>query len=155
MPPLWMSAALLGSERFATTRDGYGELVRWLWSFGKVDVVAVESTGCYAAGLVRSLSALAGGGVGGGHQPHPHTRRHLGMSDPIDAELAARAALAGKVSAIPKRTDGIVESIRQLRVAREGAVKARSAAMARLMAPIVTAPEPLREQLRGAQDDPR
>jgi hypothetical protein len=45
--------ALLGTEGFATTMDGYSELFGWLSSFGKVAVVAVESTGCYAAGLVR------------------------------------------------------------------------------------------------------
>ena len=81
------------------------------------------------------------------NQPHAHTRRRLGKSDPIDAELAARAALAGKARTIPKQTGGIVESIRQLRVARQGAVKARSAAMAQLKDLIITAPEPLHERL--------
>jgi transposase len=65
-------------------------------------------------------------------EPQPHTRRRLGKSDPLDAELAARAALAGRARAIPKKTDGIVESIRHLRVARQSAVKARSAALAQL-----------------------
>ncbi len=58
-----------------------------------------------------------------------------------------RAALAGEASAIPKQTDGIVESLRQLRVARQGAIKARTAAMAQLEDLIITAPEPLRERL--------
>ena len=113
--------ALLGSAGFATTSDGYGELFRWLSSFGKVELVAVESTGSYAAGLVRYLRSQAVR-VLEVNEPHPHTRRRLGKSDPLDAELAARAALSGKARAIPKQTDGIVESIRQLRVAR----KARS-----------------------------
>lgn len=81
------------------------------------------------------------------NEPHAHARRRVGKSDPIDAELAARAALAGKADAIPKRTDGIVESIRQLRVARQSAVKVRSAAMVQLRDLIVTAPDALREQL--------
>ncbi|MCA1698316.1 MAG: IS110 family transposase, partial [Actinobacteria bacterium] len=138
--------ALLGSERFRTTTRGYRELFDWLSKFGKVDLVAVESTGSYAAGLTRYLRSQ-GVRVLEVNQPHAHTRRRLGKSDPIDAELAARAGLAGKASAIPKRTDGIVESIRQLRVARQGAVKARTAAMAQLKDLIITAPEPLREQL--------
>jgi transposase len=138
--------ALLGSRGFATTRDGCGELFRWLSSFGKLAVVAVESTGCYAAGLVRYLRSR-GVRVLEVNEPHAHARRRVGKSDPIDAELAARVALAGKANAIPKRTDGIVESIRQLRVARQSAVKARSAAMVQLRDLIVTAPEPLREQL--------
>jgi transposase len=81
------------------------------------------------------------------NEPHAHARRRVGKSDPIDAELAARVALAGQANAIPKRTDGIVESIRQLRVARQSAVKARSAAMVQLRDLIVTAPDPLRAQL--------
>jgi transposase len=142
--------ALLGSEAFATTRDGYGELFRWLSSFGKLAVVAVESTGCYAAGLVRYLRSQGVRALEV-NEPHAHARRRVGKSDPIDAELAARAALAGKADAIPKRTDGIVESIRQLRVARQSAVKARSAAMVQLRDLIVTAPEALREQLSEPQ----
>jgi transposase len=138
--------ALLGSAGFATTTDGYGELFRWLSSFGKVELVAIESTGSYAAGLVRYLRSQAVR-VLEVNEPHPHTRRRLGKSDPVDAELAARAALSGKAGAIPKQTDGIVESIRQLRVARQGAVKARSAALAQLRDLLVTAPEPLRQQL--------
>jgi transposase len=140
--------ALLGSEGFATTTDGYGELFDWLGGFGKVDVVAVESTGSYAAGLVRYLRSRAVR-VLEVNRPHAHARRRRGKSDPIDAEMAARLALAGEASAIPKQTDGIVESIRQLRVARQGAVKARSAAMAQLKDLIVTAPDQQREQLSG------
>jgi transposase len=137
---------LLGTEGFATTMDGYGELFGWLSSFGKLAVVAVESTGCYAAGLVRYLRSR-GVPVLEVNEPHAHARRRLGKSDPIDAEQAARVALSGKAEAIPKRTDGIVESIRQLRLARQSAVKARSAAMVQLRDLIVTAPQPLREQL--------
>jgi transposase len=55
--------------------------------------------------------------------------------------------LAGKATTIPKQTDGIVESIRLLRVTRGGAVKARSAAMVSLSQLIITAPQQLREQL--------
>ena len=138
--------ALLGSAGFPTTMDGYRELLDWLSSFGKLDVVAVESTGSYAAELVRYLRSQAVR-VLEVNEPHPHTRRRLGKSDPLDAELAARAVLSGKARAIPKQTDGIVESIRQLRVARQSAVKARSAALAQLKDLLVTAPEPLREQL--------
>jgi transposase len=48
---------------------------------------------------------------------------------------------------IAKDTSGIVESIRQLRVARKGAVKARSAAQNALTGVIVSAPDELRHQL--------
>ncbi len=138
--------ALLGTASFATTTRGYGELLDWLAGFGAVDAVAVESTGAYAAGLTRHLRQCDIRVVEV-NQPHAHTRRRRGKSDPLDAEMAARLVLAGQATATPKRTDGIVESIRLLRVARHSAVKARSAAMVQLSELIVTAPQELREQL--------
>jgi hypothetical protein len=85
------------------------------------------------------------------NQPHPHARQRLGKSDPIDAELAARAALSGQATAIPKQTSGIVEAIRQLHVARSGALKARTAALQQLDDLLITAPEQLRAELRSAR----
>ncbi len=81
------------------------------------------------------------------NRPHAHARRRRGKSDPIDAEMAARQALAGDATAVPKITTGIVESIRQLRITRDSAVKARSAALCQLTDLIVTAPHELRNQL--------
>jgi transposase len=138
--------ALLGTESFATTFAGYAALLDWLRGFGRVDVVAIESTGAYAAGLVRYLREHDVG-VLEVNQPHAHTRRRRGKSDPIDAEMAARLALAGTTTTVPKQTDGIVESIRLTRVTRASAVKARSAAMVQLHELIITAPQQLREQL--------
>jgi len=50
---------------------------------------------------------------------------------------------------VPKDTTGVVESIRQLKVARSGAIKARSAALVSLGALIITAPASLCEQLNA------
>jgi transposase len=137
---------LLGDAAFATSVEGYGELLAWLESFGQIGRVGVESTGSYAAGLARFLAAR-GVAVVEVNQPHAHTRRRRGKSDPLDAEAAARKALAGEATAIPKQTGGIVESIRQLRVAREGAVKANTAALNQLYELVITAPDELRQQL--------
>src|SRR4030095_15631528 len=49
----------------------------------------------------------------------------------------------------PKTRDGIVEAIRVLRVARRGAVKARTAALNALTQTVICAPEPLRARLAG------
>ena len=65
--------------------------------------------------------------------------------------MAARLALSGKATTIPKQTDGIVESIRLLRAARHSAVKSRSAAIVQLGALIITAPQELRDQLASAK----
>jgi transposase len=142
--------ALLGTECFPTTTPGYGRLLDWLCAFGEVDVVAVESTGSYAAALVRYLRER-GVRVLEVNQPHAHTRRRRGKSDPIDAELAARLALAGKATTVPKQTDGIVESIRLLRAARQSAVKSRSAAMVQLGGLIVSATQLELRRLRAVR----
>jgi transposase len=80
-------------------------------------------------------------------RPNRRLRRQRGKSDPIDAEAAARAVLAGTATVPPKDRRGIVESIRALRAARSGAVKARGAALNGLKAMIVSAPVELRAAL--------
>jgi transposase len=127
------------SRSFPADAAGYRELLTWVRRFGPIAALGVESTGSYAAGLVRHMRAQ-GLEVLEVNQPHPHTRRRRGKSDPIDAEMAARDVLAASRVVIAKDTTGIVESIRQLRVARDGAVKARSAALNALVGLIVTAP---------------
>jgi transposase len=66
----------------------------------------------------------------------------------VDAEAAARAVLAGDATVIPKAGTGPVEALRQLRVARAGAMKARTAAANQLHSLIDTAPDRVRAQLR-------
>ena len=74
-------------------------------------------------------------------------RRQHGKSDPIDAEAAARAVLAGTATVVPKLGTGPIESLRALRVARQGAIKACTAATNSLKALVVTAPGSLRNEL--------
>ena len=138
---------LLGTRTFPADGGGYRTLTEWVRRFGAIAAIGVESTGSYAAGLVRHLRA-EGLEVLEVNQPHAHTRRRRGKSDPIDAEMAARHVLAASSIVIAKDTTGVVESIRQLRVARDGAVKARSAALNALTGLIVSAPEELRQQLQ-------
>ena len=138
----------LGELKVPTTKKGYGELPRWTEGFGLVACVGVEGTGSYGAGLARHLKA-AGIAVVEVERPkrHHHLRRN-GKSDPIDAEGAARAVLAGEATGVPKSGDGKVEMIRTLRAARRSAVKARVQAANLLQAMLVTAPEQLRHRLR-------
>src|SRR5271166_3526913 len=145
--------ALLATKAFPTTTPGYRALLDWLCAFGEVDVVAVESTGSYAAALVRYLREH-GVRILEVNQPHPHTRRRRGKSDPIDAEMAARLALSGKATTVPKQTDGIVESIRLLRAARHSAVKSRSAAIVSARRPDNHRPAGAPRPARRLQDDP-
>ena len=80
------------------------------------------------------------------------TRRAAGKSDTIDAEVAARSLLAGQSTAIPKTADGAVEMIRQLKITRDTAMKARTTAMNTLKQIIVQAPPVLREALHDLTD---
>jgi transposase len=137
----------LGHAAFPTTPDGYAQLHDWLGQHGELLLVGVEGTGMYGAGLTRVLQA-AGVSVVEVDRPDRKARRFQGKSDPIDAYAAARAALSGRASGTPKTRTGTVEMIRQLRVARAGAVKAKTIAWNELKALIKTAPEPLRQQLR-------
>lgn len=140
---------LLGTQEFAASAAGYGRLLRWAATFGQVQAAGVEGAGAYGAGLARHL---ADQGVSVLEVPRPdrRLRRNRGKSDPLDAEAAARAVLAGTATAAPKQADGPVEAIRALRVAKLGAIKAKTAATNTLRSTIITAPEPLRAQLPAA-----
>lgn len=81
--------------------------------------------------------------------PHAHIRSRVGKDDAVDAEAAARKALSGEASTMPKDTTGAVEAIRTLKVARDSAVKARSSALVQLRDLLVTAPSELRESLKS------
>jgi transposase len=139
---------LLGDREFPADSGGYRQLLGWLRRQGNLDTVGVEGTGSYGAGLTRFLLDR-GINVVEVDRPDRRTRRQRGKSDPIDAEAAARAVLAGTATAPAKRRDGIVESIRALRAARSGAIKARTAAINQLKGLLVTAPASLREALEG------
>jgi transposase len=106
----------------------------------------VEGTGTYGAGLTRFVRAY-GLQVVEVNRPDRSTRRRHGKSDPIDAQAAARATLAGVAATTPKTREGQVEMIRVLRVARRGALKARVAAAEQLHGVLYSAPEELRQPL--------
>lgn len=137
----------VADREFPTTPAGYRALARWLGAHGQLERVGVEGTGAYGAALARHLHA-DGVTVVEVDRPDRKARRAKGKSDPLDAYAAARAALSGAASGIPKQRDGQVEAIRALRVTRRGAVKARTQAMNQLRALLLTGPAELREQLR-------
>ena len=139
---------LLGGREFAATGAGHAALLDWAAGYGLIDRVGIESTGSYGAGLTRHLLA-AGIDVIEVNRPDKSTRARDGKSDPIDAEAAARAVLAGRATARPKITTGVVESIRMLLITRESAVKARTAAYSQLRDVITTAPSELHDTLIG------
>jgi transposase len=139
---------MLGHAQFPASTEGYRSLLAWLRRHGEPGQVGVEGTGSYGAGLARYLTA-AGVTVIEVDRPDRRGRRRRGKSDPLDAEAAARAVLAGTAAGIPKTRTGPVEAIRALQVTRRGAVKARTAAVNALHQLIITAPDPVRAELAG------
>lgn len=79
--------------------------------------------------------------------PHAHTKARVGKDDVIDAEAVARKVLAGVATAIPKRTDAVIESIRFMVFAWDSAVKARTVAIVQVQNILITAPAQMRERI--------
>ena len=120
----------------------------WAQELGRVDRFGIEGTGSYGAGLTSYLRRC-GHRVVEVNRGDRRSRRSNGKSDAIDAEAAARSVLAGTSTAVPKTADGLVEMIRQVKVARDTARKGRTSAIITVGAMIVNAPAELRESLDG------
>ena len=133
----------LGCLSVPTTEAGHAQLVAWARGLGAIDRIG---TGSFGAGLSRFLTS-AGLTVLEVDRPQRRNPR-AGKSDPLDAERAARAVLAGEVRVLPKGGDGAVESLRLLSTARRGAINARTQAANQLHGLVVTAPDALKAHLR-------
>jgi transposase len=141
----------LASCSAAADRGGYAELLAWGQRLGTIVAFGIEGTGSYGVGLASFVRRQGLRVVEVSHCDRRKRRTH-GKSDTIDAETAARSVLAGIATAIPKAADGAAEMVRQIKVARDTAVKARSAAIITLKTLIVNAPDVLREALQPLTD---
>lgn len=138
---------VLGTRSFTTTRQGYRQMLAWMRTFGELRRIGIESTGSYGAGLLRYMQA-AHIEVMEVTAPDRHDRRKRGKNDDLDAQNAAHAAFAGDRTVTPRSRDGMVESLRVLRVCRKTAVNARRIALQMIQTTIIAAPDGLRDQLR-------
>ena len=141
----------LRDQAFVADSGGYQALITWAETHGRIDAFGIEGTGSYGASLARAVRR-AGHRVVEVNRGDRRTRRAAGKSDTIDAEVAVRSVLAGQSTAIPKTADGAVEMMRQLKITRDTAVKARTTAMNTLKQIIVHAPPELREALHDLTD---
>jgi transposase len=106
---------------------------------------AIEGTGSFGAGLTRFL-------VGPDEwvlevSRLRRERRSGGKTDALDAVRAARSVLAERRPSTP-RAGGERQALQALVAAREGAVNAKRAGLCQLRDLLITAPEPLRSELR-------
>ncbi len=141
------TGGVLARATVAADPDGYAELSALAERHSGLRAWAVEGTGGYGAGLARHLEQ-AGELVVELDRPKRPARRAGAKSDPIDAERAARDALARTRLAQPKT--GPERAALQMRLtARRAAIEAATAAQRQLLALVIAAPEVVRARFRG------
>jgi len=140
------SGAVTFEANVTAASDGYLDALRLAQrhAAGK-RAFAIEGAGSFGAGLARFL-------VDHDEQVFEVGRirrepRSGGKTDALDAVRAARSLLTQKRPAKP-RSNGEREALRALIAAREGAVNAKQAGLCQLRDLLITAPEPLRSELR-------
>jgi transposase len=141
------TGAVVAQMVVAARARGYAAALRFADRHaGGARVWAVEGAGHYGAGLSRSLTEQGETVLEVGRQTRGE-RRLRGKDDTLDAIRAARSGLAAETLALP-RAGAHQEALRVLLLARRSAVDVRRVALVQLRSVIVTAPEPLREELR-------
>ena len=134
-------------ELFTADESGFEAFVVWLGSHGEIQMVGVEGNGSWGVGLCRFLHD---------HEivvveldrPNRQNRRKVGKPDSADALSAARAALSGSATVIPKTRSGPVEQIRILLVARRSARSQRIETLNQLRHLVFTGPEGVRSRFK-------
>ena len=129
----------LGENHVPASTRGNEQLERWSRSLGAIHAFGIEGTGSYGAGVARFMVSQDYTEIEV-NRPDRSARYRKGKSDPTDAELAARAVLAGVADATPKSGEGEVEMVRMFKSARDSPDKARTQAANQMVALVVTAP---------------
>jgi transposase len=142
-----LNGALLATITVTADADGYTQLLAWAEQHGGLRAWAVEGAGGYGAGLTRHLTQTEELVVELDRPARP-ARRGGRKSDVIDAERAARDAMARTQLAAPK-TGPQRAALAALLAARRSAVDAATTGMRQLRALVITAPEPVRARFRG------
>ena len=142
------SGAVVAQRSIQASGRGYAAALRFAADTANgARVWAIEGTGSYGAGLARYLAGRGETVLEISRTPRAE-RRLRGKDDSLDAIRTARAALASETLALP-RSGQRREALRLLLVARRSAVDVRREALGQLRGVIVTAPDKLREELRG------
>jgi transposase len=142
------TGAVVARRSVRANGRGYSAALRFaVEAAGGVRLWAVEGTGSYGAGLARYLASGGETVLEIGRTPRAE-RRLRGKDDSLDAAPIARAALASETLALP-RSGQRREALRLLLITRRSAVDVRREALGQLRGVIVTAPDQLREELRG------
>ena len=143
----------LRSAEFRADAVGYAMVAEAIGDPAECIVVGIEGTASYGAGLCRYLRERGYNVVEVLRPKRARSRPGSPKSDPIDAERAARDALAGIGTSVPKSQDGWVEQVRDLFVARQACVRAYVSCVNTAKGMLVAAPEAVRGRYRGMPAD--
>jgi transposase len=144
------TTAVLANERFAADAAGYESAIVFSdqHSSPTTRCWAIEGSSSYGRGLLAKLER-GGEMVVEFDQPRQRASKSGAKSDALDAVRAAREALGREHLSTPRAHTGPREAIRVHTVARDAAVRSRTAAINELKSLVVTADEQLRAELRG------
>jgi transposase len=142
------AGAVVAGEAVRANARGYRATLRFAarYATGR-RVWAIEGSGSYGAGLARYLGERGEIVLELSRTPKGE-RRLRGKDDTLDAVRTARAALTSQTLTLPRAGERR-EALRLLLLARRSAVDVRREALGQLRAVIVTAPDQLRQELRG------
>jgi transposase len=142
------AGAVVARQTVSAGGRGYAQALRFAQRYAAgARVWAVEGAGHYGVGLARYLNGRGEAVLDVGRSSR-NERRLRGKDDELDAVRAALTAFASEPLALP-RSGERREALRLLLVARRSAVDVRREALVQLRSVIVTAPDRLREELRG------
>ena len=133
---------LLGTPSFWADPDGYSALLAWLNVFGEVTKVGVEGTGSYGAGIAWLLKASGCPGPRSGPTGSSEAASQRQVRSPRRRRSRPGRPM-GRANGTAKSSDGLVEAIRVLVVAKRSARGARGKALVQMRHLDFSAPEQL------------
>jgi transposase len=142
-----VSGAVVVEETVSASSNGYADALTLVEEHAPGRrAFAIEGSGSYGLGLTRFLSGRGERVLEVGRLRRE--RRSGGKTDALDAVRVARSVLANDRPSTP-RAGGERQALQAIVAAREGAVNAKRAGLCQLRDLLITAPEPLRSELRS------
>lgn len=135
---------------FEAKASGYKAMSDALDRLGRIEIVAIEGTASYGAGLTQHLQKK-GFCVKEALRPGKKPYCPDGKTDRLDAYFIAKLALFKEYGGDPKDTQGCSGELAVLLACRKSAVRESVALTNCALGLIVKAPESLRERFRGCK----
>ncbi len=119
-PAVDATDSVLESHCFATTRQGYKQMLVWMRSFGEVRCIGIESTGTYGAGLQRYMQDAGVGVIRGNDTRQARSSAPARQGRRSGCPKRSASGLSPANARLrPKSRDGMIESLRVLKACRK------------------------------------